>query len=332
VPDRYLREALLRSDRFDALSDPAQLLFYRLMSVVDDFGCYDGREYVIATATRPLRAYDITEAIIELHKAGFIVRYANAGKAYIALRQWGEMTRGRRKFPAPPINVDRPGVKYRGPFGRTARWENPKDTDPVSILLDANSRPVVPQPPEWRRVDSDWMPITSGQPHGSHQAASDAAEDREQAQAAVGQPKTGSPPVANDRQLVSVSAVPTVSGSAVPTVDRVVAAGDVEPTAATGQPAGSQALPTTPPPGNGKIKCKSGEWQGLSEAQRLRWQAMFTAISIPDQLDRAAAWLEAHPSEHEEIASADGEHAFIVRWLLREVRPATGSTRAKADA
>jgi hypothetical protein len=70
----------------------------------------------------------------------------------------------------------------------------------------------------------------------------------------------------------------------------------------------------------------------LSEAQRLRWQEMFTAISIPDQLDRAAAWLEAHPSEHQEIARADGEHAFIVRWLLREVRPATVSTRAKTDA
>ena len=105
----------------------------------------------------------------------------------------------------------------------------------------------------------------------------------------------------------------------------------VQPQAGNGpQPESQSPTPTTPP--NGEIKRTAGAWHGVSEAQRLAWQDMFDGVSVPDQLARAGAWLDAHPEEHARIAADGSEHAFILRWLLREVRPGATGTRSKPDA
>jgi hypothetical protein len=83
-----------------------------------------------------------------------------------------------------------------------------------------------------------------------------------------------------------------------------------------------QPAPTTS--GNGERKIElldSGEWRGVSDAQQLRWQEMFADMSIPDQLDRAGAWLLAHPEERVAYTQSATLDAFIIRWLLREARP-----------
>jgi len=82
-----------------------------------------------------------------------------------------------------------------------------------------------------------------------------------------------------------------------------------------------RSAPPTTATTNGKIELlDSGEWHGLSEAQRLKWQGMFAAMSIPDQLDRAAAWLIAHPEDRAAYARGErgGNEGYLIRWLLRE--------------
>lgn len=79
---------------------------------------------------------------------------------------------------------------------------------------------------------------------------------------------------------------------------------------------------TTPSQGNGKIELlDSGEWLGVDEKQRLKWQGMFDSLSIPDQLDRAAQWLIAHGDKRKAYESVEGGlQSYLINWLLREAR------------
>jgi hypothetical protein len=333
VPDRYLREALLRSDLFNALSVEARELFTRLILVVDDFGCFDGRDTVIAGAVYPLDVHDVSEHLAELHRAGLIVRYSNRGKGYLAIMQWAELLRKtRRRFPAPPINIDKAKVKYRGAYNRPMDWSNPDGCDEVSLLLDHLGRAITPQPPEWRRP-GDLLPIGCDAPQQEPVSLERQALERAKARAPTLE-ETPNPraPTLDAQPLAPKHRAPAVAVTAVSTATpaaAAVAAAEVAPASSLG------AQPSTTAATTNGIKFVNGEWQGLSEAQRLKWQGMFNVLSIPDQLDRAAAHLEANPEKVEAFGKGDSEHSFIVRWLLREVKAyeqRTGSTRAKTDA
>jgi len=328
--NRFLRDAILRSDRICGLNDGAQLLFYKLISVVDDFGCFDGRDRVISIAAFPLAAREVTDELKVLHQADAIVRYLNAGKPYIAVMQWGEMTRNyRRKWPAPPLMNDLADLKYRVPFGKGQdQWHNPRGTELVSILLDIHGRPVKPQPAEWRRVDTDMMPIGSvpldGEKrpkasrtvlrsvdvaqHTQRESSVDAAGDTQRDVPSATQRITRSVQAHEHRTSVLDNTVAVVAAAAEPVPPPPQRPSSATPAAAT----------TT----NGGIELKdNGEWHGVSEEQRLRWQAMFDALSIPDQLQRAGQWLVAKPDKRAEYSSVPGGlQSFLINWLLRESR------------
>jgi hypothetical protein len=81
------------------------------------------------------------------------------------------------------------------------------------------------------------------------------------------------------------------------------------------------------------IGISEGAFTNLGEQQRLKWQDMFDDISIPDQLDRAAAWLMVNTAEREAIEQqGEGFGAFIVRWLLREARGDTRRAKGGTDS
>ena len=50
MPNRILREGILSSERVDALSEGAEILYRRLMSVVDDYGRYFAHPTLIRSA------------------------------------------------------------------------------------------------------------------------------------------------------------------------------------------------------------------------------------------------------------------------------------------
>jgi hypothetical protein len=320
VADRYLREALLSSERWNACSPDARDLYVRLLMLVDDFGVFDGRDHIVAQKAYLFRR-DEPLALDELQRAGLIVRFANAARPYVAITQWGESLRGRRRFPAPPVNVDLPDIKYRGKYGAAMRWANPQGSDAVSILIDLTGRAATPQPPEWRRVDGDWMPNGSAPyiPPQSRQAmtTSDGTPLRQAVAVVTEEPdagRSGRPhaltQLSLQAQLQSQTSQPSSSDTS------------------HGTPSLS---PATTTPTNG-VEFKDGKLEASGE-QVLRWQETFDAVSVPQQLDRAAAWLGVNRDAREAIErGVDTADAFVVRWLLRETKQATTPTKARVDA
>lgn len=304
MANRLLFDSLLTSQRWNDLGHAAQNFYVRLMLVVDDFGAFDGRESVIANACYPTQRVDVSELLAALHAAELITRYSNAGKPFVAIMRWQNEVRGKRRFPAPPLNNDAHDLKLQGKYGRPVGWRNPGGTDAVSIELDAQMRPAVPQPREWRMVDKDYAPQRDGD-QALHTVVSKPSA-----------PVVDKPYAPPDAQPLSTG---SGTGSGLGEGKAVKAKAQVP--AQDAPQHGAQPLPATPA-ANGGIELKdNGEWHGVSEEQRLRWQAMFDALSIPDQLQRAGQWLVAKPDKRAEYSSVPGGlQSFLINWLLRESR------------
>lgn len=106
MPSRILREGILTSDRVNALSPPAEVFYRRLMSVVDDYGRFDGRPGLLRVSCFPLRVDTVREAdisrwIAECVKAGVIALYAVDGKAYLEMQDFKQQVRAKSKYPSP---------------------------------------------------------------------------------------------------------------------------------------------------------------------------------------------------------------------------------------
>jgi hypothetical protein len=54
LPNRILRDGILESRGVNSLSDDGQLLYYRLLSIVDDFGRYEAAEDILRAKCFPL--------------------------------------------------------------------------------------------------------------------------------------------------------------------------------------------------------------------------------------------------------------------------------------
>lgn len=111
MPNRILREGILDSEAVCSLSFQAEVFYRRLMSVVDDFGRFDGRVSVLRSRLYPLQVDKVREAdiprwIAECEKAGLIALYSVSGKQYILFRKLGTPRAKESKFPAPPASID----------------------------------------------------------------------------------------------------------------------------------------------------------------------------------------------------------------------------------
>ena len=87
MPTRLLREGILDSDAVNSLSWAAEVFYRRLMSVVDDFGLFDGRPSIIRSRLYPTKVESVREAdiprwIAECVNSGLIALYMHAGKPY----------------------------------------------------------------------------------------------------------------------------------------------------------------------------------------------------------------------------------------------------------
>lgn len=107
MPQRFLKPGITNSDAWNACSFPAQSLYIRLLTLVDDFGRYDGRLPILHCHCFALRS-DVTPQETagmrdELHNAGLITVYEVDGKDYIQFAKWTERTRSdKSKYPDPP--------------------------------------------------------------------------------------------------------------------------------------------------------------------------------------------------------------------------------------
>lgn len=113
MPNRVLKDSIKRSSEIDALTWFQEVCFYRLVTTVDDNGCYHANPQILRSDLFPLKE-DITktsimEALDKLESIGLIKRYEVDGKPYLILTTWANHQRIRNKthhFPDPPWQVE----------------------------------------------------------------------------------------------------------------------------------------------------------------------------------------------------------------------------------
>lgn len=110
MPSRLLRESILDSEAVNLLSPRAEVFYRRLMSIVDDFGRFDGRTMVLRTRLFPLQLASITDAEIwewldECERHGLIRRYTVGAKPYLVMHKLGTPRAKKSHWPDPPSSA-----------------------------------------------------------------------------------------------------------------------------------------------------------------------------------------------------------------------------------
>jgi hypothetical protein len=104
LPTRYLKPGIRDSERINALSADSEVLFYRLLVTVDDFGRFDARPAMVKAACFPIKDDQTSETcergLAELALAGLIAVYKVDGKPFLQMQKWDNSPRAREsKFP-----------------------------------------------------------------------------------------------------------------------------------------------------------------------------------------------------------------------------------------
>lgn len=104
MPIRLLKPGVRDSDAIESLSPLCEVLFYRLLVTVDDFGRYDARPAMIKSQCFPIKdavtASVCTELLAELSRAGLVCIYEVNGKPYMQMLKWDNVPRAKEsKFP-----------------------------------------------------------------------------------------------------------------------------------------------------------------------------------------------------------------------------------------
>lgn len=112
MPNRILRDGILTSESVASLGWPEEVFYRRLMSVVDDFGCYYANPTLLRAACYPLQLDKVSDADIGkwlacVQKAALVSVYpAPDGKRYLKLLNFRQQVRAAKsKFPQ-PLEVD----------------------------------------------------------------------------------------------------------------------------------------------------------------------------------------------------------------------------------
>lgn len=104
MPNRVLRD-WTDSEVMSSISFQGEVLFTRLIMKVDDYGCYTANTKLIKGTLFPLRDIreaDISRWIDEIHKAGLIALYSEAGKNYLFIKNFNQRLRAmKRRYPEP---------------------------------------------------------------------------------------------------------------------------------------------------------------------------------------------------------------------------------------
>jgi len=107
MPNRLLKEGIVDSDRINSLSAQAEVFFYRLLVVSDDFGCMDARTSILRARCFPLRdnvsSDHINKWIAELLEQKLLISYTCEGQPYVQILKWEQRVRSKGKYPQPTV-------------------------------------------------------------------------------------------------------------------------------------------------------------------------------------------------------------------------------------
>lgn len=153
MPQRFLRPGLTTSDRWNSCSFEAQSMYIRILTLVDDFGRYDGRIPILHAhcfALRPdIKPQDSAGFRSELQTKGLLDVYTINGKEYIQVLRWQERARSERsKYPDPQDSAAE----------RSIRQEKDASIDPRSSINvpSTKTRALVSN---WLTDDDLWIEL-----------------------------------------------------------------------------------------------------------------------------------------------------------------------------
>ena len=113
MPNRIIRDACKTSPSLAALSDLAERTFWRVITVLDDFGRYHGTDLALLAAAYPVPPADLTpakfgKALRELEAGDLLRFYEVGGRRYVHSPTWAKYQRLRARdsqFPEPPCSL-----------------------------------------------------------------------------------------------------------------------------------------------------------------------------------------------------------------------------------
>lgn len=112
MPTRYLKPGIRDSGHIEGLSDhpDAEILYYRLLVTVDDFGRFDGRAEMVKAYCFPTRLRATVDKCMQwltvLDSAGMIKLYKVDNKDYLQIIRWDNKPRASEsKYPPCPADV-----------------------------------------------------------------------------------------------------------------------------------------------------------------------------------------------------------------------------------
>lgn len=110
MPKRLLRDGILESRAVNALSEPAEILYRRLMSIVDDYGRFEADPELIRARCFPLQldrwpTERVARIFAELHRdSPLILHYSVGQKSYLQIQNFGQRIQTKSsKCPDPPM-------------------------------------------------------------------------------------------------------------------------------------------------------------------------------------------------------------------------------------
>jgi len=113
MPNRIIKESIRESDSIDMLSHAAECTWYRLITLVDDYGLFKANLRLVNRALYPLRDYDDSDVanwLNELAFAEMVGFYCGEdGKPYGMILNWEQYNKPRNskpKHPQPTVDTE----------------------------------------------------------------------------------------------------------------------------------------------------------------------------------------------------------------------------------
>lgn len=112
MPNRYVRESAIESERVNKLGWQAEVFWRRLLNKVDDFGRFTAHPELLRAAVFPMQlnkvsAADVGKLLLECEQASLISTWKGQldGKPYLVMQKWEQGRAKESKYPKPPEDV-----------------------------------------------------------------------------------------------------------------------------------------------------------------------------------------------------------------------------------
>lgn len=167
MPNRILREGILTSRLVSELSEPAQLLYYKLMSAVDDYGRYDADLDLIRARCFPLEfsrwsTVRIGESLLELGESPLVTVYCFGSKKYLQINNFGQRLQAKPKYPEPD-SPESTVIHRDSPESTASRARAHSESESYSESYsesesETKSDALPPLPANWQ-IDEAYLPF-----------------------------------------------------------------------------------------------------------------------------------------------------------------------------